>query len=104
MAKKKTTRTRRYSKKPAKARTTSVKAKAKALVTKAKKPVTKSRLSWFDKLPMKDRHYVEAVVEAMIDDPDAHPYTVAQLLREELGLTIHHKNIAAVIKDLIRNG
>jgi len=95
---------KKATRKPVKARTTtSVSAKAKALVAKSRTEC-KSKKSWFDLLPMKDQHYVEAVVAAMIDEPNSHPNTVARLLIEELGITVSQHNVAKKIKELIRNG
>lgn len=97
MAKKKPTE-RRYSRKP-------VKARAKELVERAKSGTRKKPvLSWFDKLPREEQHYVEAVVAAMIDEPETSVNSVAVLLKEELGIPQSLSAIKRLIGIMIQNG
>jgi hypothetical protein len=69
-----------------------------------KRKKKKSCLSWYDKLTVRDRRYVDNVVKELRKHPDVSPRSVAVGLIEELGIGVHVTNVANKLKDLTRNG
>ena len=57
--------------------------------------------NWYDNLPKQDREYVMQTVIAFKKNPSAAVYTLARLLKEEIGIRVDIKNIVRKIRELV---
>jgi len=60
--------------------------------------------NWFFQLSEKDQQYIRSVAEAMRTTPDAAPWVVARLLKDQLGINRTCVAIVRTLKELIANG
>lgn len=59
--------------------------------------------SWIKKLPEDDRKYIEAIIEAMHDNPRASVLAVAGGLKRELQLDLHINSIVRTLKEMLND-
>jgi hypothetical protein len=63
-----------------------------------------NRKKWTETLSIGERGYLNRVISAMKEMPNAAPYVVAKALKEELGLETCVGTIAKTLKELLKDG
>ena len=60
-------------------------------------------LNWYARLPLRDRKYIDEVVDAMVVTPDSPIYVVARDLVKELSLTVNSETVARKLREMMVN-